>query len=78
MIKFKITALPAILAKIQNGVFVYHNKFKVSLSTPSHCLPHLHRIAWGCLHHVTITTFQNNNKGKLGLAKGHSPLRHLC
>jgi len=51
------------LAKIQNGTFVYH-KFK--LSTASHCLPRcLHHIAYGCLHHVTIT-FQNN-KSKLSL-----------
>jgi len=33
----------------------------------SRYLPHcLHNIAWGCLHHVKITTFQNNNKSKLG------------
>ena len=62
-----IPRVSAILSKIQNGAFVYHNK----LSTASHCVPHcLHNIASGCFKIIT-------NQSQV-YTQGHSPLRHLC
>ena len=48
IIHFKISALAAIMPKIQNGAFVYHNKFKVRLSEKV-----IHPATIFCLHCVT-------------------------
>jgi len=52
---FKITALAAMLTKIQNGAFVYHNmlKLRTKVINPSDIF---------CLHSATITRLQNNIK----------------
>jgi hypothetical protein len=52
---FKITALAAMLPKIQNGAFVYHNilKLRTKVIKPS---------AIFCLHPATITRLQNKIK----------------
>jgi len=50
---FKLTALAAILANIQNGPFVDHNKFKLRTNV-------INPSAIFCLHPATITRHQNN------------------